>query len=210
MTFDEAHIAIKKGDIISLRHASDGGMTPDLSNQFSWTLLMLAAIEGNTAIADLLVSRGADVNRSQQLWRHVLVACSCWEPFSVCEYFPQPRGFATPPQGKMSVMGILRQPSHSPTVGSCSLMRSAMKHPQSQPTVRPYGRLKVAGAGLALMAVGSVMLLRGVQVVTHWTGQPMFSRGLITGGGLCILLALVPAPWIARAAATDSQAGRHR
>jgi hypothetical protein len=85
-----------------------------------------------------------------------------------------------------------------------------MKHPQSQPTVRPYGRLKVAGAGLALMAVGSVMLLRGVQVVTHWTGQPMFSRGLITGGGLCILLALVPAPWIARAAATDSQAGRHR
>ena len=64
MTFDEAHTAIKKGDIISLRHALDAGMTADLSNQFSWTLLMLAAIEGNTAIAGLLVSRGADVNRA--------------------------------------------------------------------------------------------------------------------------------------------------
>jgi len=67
MTFDEAHTAIKKGDIISLRHALDAGMTPDLSNQFSWTLLMLAAIEGNTAVADLLVSRGADVNRANNL-----------------------------------------------------------------------------------------------------------------------------------------------
>ena len=57
-------IAIKKGDVISLRHALDAGMTPDLSNQFAWTLLMLAAIEGNTAIADLLISRGADVNRA--------------------------------------------------------------------------------------------------------------------------------------------------
>jgi len=64
MTFHEAHNAIKKGDVISLRHALDAGMTPDLSNQFSWTLLMVAAIEGNTAIADLLVSRGADVNRA--------------------------------------------------------------------------------------------------------------------------------------------------
>jgi len=32
MTFDEAHTAIKKGDMISLRHALDAGMTPDLSN----------------------------------------------------------------------------------------------------------------------------------------------------------------------------------
>jgi hypothetical protein len=44
MTFDEAQTAIKRGDIISLRHALDAGMTPDLSNQLSWTLLMLAAI----------------------------------------------------------------------------------------------------------------------------------------------------------------------
>src|ERR1700733_1151771 len=64
MTYDEAHTAIMQGDIISLRHPPDGCMSPDLSNQFLWTLLMLAAIEGNTAVADLLVSRGADVNRA--------------------------------------------------------------------------------------------------------------------------------------------------
>ena len=66
MTFEEAHLAIKKGDLISLRHALDAGMTPDLSNQFSWTLLMLAAIEGNNAIGELLLSRGADVNRTNK------------------------------------------------------------------------------------------------------------------------------------------------
>lgn len=89
-------------------------------------------------------------------------------------------------------------------------MMSAMKHHQIQPTVRPYGRLKLVGAGLALTGVGVALLLRGVQVVTHWTGQPMFSWGLIAGGGLCILLALIPGSWIAKAAATDSKAGRHR
>jgi ankyrin repeat protein len=66
MTFDEAHAAIKKGDVISLRQALDGGLAPNLSNQFSWTLLMLAAIEGNTAVAELLISRGADVNRANK------------------------------------------------------------------------------------------------------------------------------------------------
>lgn len=63
MTFEEAHIAIKKGDVISLRHALDAGMRPDLSNQFSWTLLMLAAIEGNTAIGSLLIESGAELDR---------------------------------------------------------------------------------------------------------------------------------------------------
>ena len=89
-------------------------------------------------------------------------------------------------------------------------MMSAMKPHQIQPTVRPYGRLKLVGAGLAITIVGVALLLRGVQVVTHGTGQPMFSWGLIAGGGLCILLALIPASWIAKAAATDSKAARHR
>ena len=101
---------------------------------------------------------------------------------------------------------MLRQPSHIPTTA----YEKCDEAPRSQPTVCPYGRLKLVGAGLALTAVGSTMLLRGVQVVTHWTGQPMFSWGLIAGGGLCILLALIPAPSIAKAAATDSKAGRHR
>jgi hypothetical protein len=46
MTHDEAHRLIKKGDIVSLC----SGMSPDLSNRFSWTLLMLAALEGKTSV----------------------------------------------------------------------------------------------------------------------------------------------------------------
>ena len=62
MTFEELHRFIKKSDILSLRRELDGGVSPNLSNQFSWTLLMLAAFEGNTSIGQLLISRGADVN----------------------------------------------------------------------------------------------------------------------------------------------------
>jgi len=66
-------------------------------------------------------------------------------------------------------------------------MISKMKHHHAPPSVRPYGRLKLVGAGLVLTLVGSARLSRGVQVVTHWTGQPMFSWGLIAAGGLCLL-----------------------
>jgi ankyrin repeat protein len=62
MTFDMVHRLIKQGDLISLRHELDGGLSPSLSNQFSWTLLMLAAMEGNTRVGELLISRGADVD----------------------------------------------------------------------------------------------------------------------------------------------------
>jgi hypothetical protein len=63
-------------------------------------------------------------------------------------------------------------------------MRSA-----SPSTVRPYGRLKLVGAGFVLAVVGFLRMAKGVQVVTHWTGQPTFSWGLLAAGGLCILLA---------------------
>jgi hypothetical protein len=90
------------------------------------------------------------------------------------------------------------------------LMMGTMKHHEIPPTVRPYGRLKLVGAGLAFAVVGTTLLLSGVQVVTHWTGQPMFSWGLIAAGGLCIVLALIPASWIAKAATIDSRTPRHR
>jgi hypothetical protein len=90
------------------------------------------------------------------------------------------------------------------------LMMGTMKHHEIPPTVRPYGRLKLVGAGLALAVVGTTLLLSGVRVVTHWTGQPMFSWGLIAAGGLCIVLALTPASWIAKAATIDSRTPRHR
>jgi ankyrin repeat protein len=62
MTFEVLHRLIKKSDVISLRRELDTGVSPNLSNQFSWTLLMLAAIEGNRSIGELLISKGADVN----------------------------------------------------------------------------------------------------------------------------------------------------
>jgi ankyrin repeat protein len=64
MTFDEIHRLIKKGDIVSLRHELDGGESANLSNQYSWTLLMLAALEGNTSVGELLISRGAALDKT--------------------------------------------------------------------------------------------------------------------------------------------------
>lgn len=63
MDFDDAHRLIKAGNLLALRHELDSGFDPNLENRFSWTLLMLAAIEGNTEIGRLLISRGADLNR---------------------------------------------------------------------------------------------------------------------------------------------------
>lgn len=62
VTFDEAHRLIKKGDLVSLRHELDRGLSPNLSNQFSWTLLMLAALEGDASMGELLILRGAPLD----------------------------------------------------------------------------------------------------------------------------------------------------
>jgi ankyrin repeat protein len=62
MTFEEAHRLIKKGDLVSLRHEFDGGLSPSLANQFSWTLLMLAAMEGDVPIGEFLLSKGGLVD----------------------------------------------------------------------------------------------------------------------------------------------------
>ena len=72
----------------------------------------------------------------------------------------------------------------------------------------PTGRLKLVGAGLVLALVGFLRMAKGVQVVTHGTGQPMFSWGLLAAGALCILLALIPTSWIAKAAITRSKTRR--
>jgi ankyrin repeat protein len=63
MTFDEASKVIKKGDLNGLRNELEGGLDPNLCNQYSWTLLMVAAMEGNTSIGRLLIERGADLER---------------------------------------------------------------------------------------------------------------------------------------------------
>jgi uncharacterized protein len=64
LAFEKLANSIKRGDIISLRNELNAGLSPNLSNKYSWTLLMLAALEGNIRIGELLVSKGADVNAS--------------------------------------------------------------------------------------------------------------------------------------------------
>ena len=78
------------------------------------------------------------------------------------------------------------------------------------PPVRPYGRLKLVGAGLIFALAGTARLLRGVQVVTHWTGQPVFSWGLVAAGVICFGLALIPVSWIAHAAGARGSKARHQ
>jgi len=62
MTFQEASQVIKKGDITCLRRELDGGLSPNLCNRYSWTLLMVAAMEGNTSIGRILIDKGADLD----------------------------------------------------------------------------------------------------------------------------------------------------
>jgi ankyrin repeat protein len=66
MTFDEASKLIKKGDVIQLRQALQGGLSPNGANQYSWTLLMMAALEGNTSIGSLLIESGAELDNQNK------------------------------------------------------------------------------------------------------------------------------------------------
>jgi len=66
MTFREAERAIKKGDLLLLRHELEGGLDPNLSNRFSWTLLMVAALQGNSSVGALLLDHCADPNRRNE------------------------------------------------------------------------------------------------------------------------------------------------
>jgi ankyrin repeat protein len=72
MTFEEAHYCIKRGDIASLTRSLQSGLDPNLSNKFSWTLLMLAAIAGNTGIGRVLVSCGANVDATNDFGESAL------------------------------------------------------------------------------------------------------------------------------------------
>lgn len=62
MDFDEAHRIIKRGDILAIRQAVQDGLHPNLTNNHFRTLLMLAALEGNTVIAEFLVEQGAAIH----------------------------------------------------------------------------------------------------------------------------------------------------
>lgn len=62
MNYDAVHRVIKRGDVETLHAALKSGLDPNLSNQYGWTLLMLAAMRGNTSIGKLLIEAGADVD----------------------------------------------------------------------------------------------------------------------------------------------------
>ncbi len=81
MTFDQASKAIKKGDVVRLRHYLDSGLDPNVSNQYGWTFLMVAAIEGNTAIARELINHGAQVDaRHNNGWTALSLAAHTGHP----------------------------------------------------------------------------------------------------------------------------------
>lgn len=61
--FNELYRLIKHGDLVAIRNALESGVSSNMENRFGWTLLMLAAVEGNTAIGELLIASGADVNK---------------------------------------------------------------------------------------------------------------------------------------------------
>ena len=71
------HRAVKKGDLASLRLAMSSTLSPNVSNRFGWTLLMLAAIEGNTSVGEFLISAGADVNAANDFGETALSLAAC-------------------------------------------------------------------------------------------------------------------------------------
>jgi uncharacterized protein len=64
MTYRGAQNLIKRGDEAGLRQALDTGLDPNLANQNGWTLLMLAAVEGDVPIGRLLIEKGAVIDAS--------------------------------------------------------------------------------------------------------------------------------------------------
>ena len=62
ISYRAAQTLIKRGDEPALRAALDAGLDPQLKNQNGWTLLMLAAVEGNIALAQALLDKGVSTN----------------------------------------------------------------------------------------------------------------------------------------------------
>jgi ankyrin repeat protein len=64
ISYRAAQTLIKRGDEPALRTALEGGLDPNSINQNGWTLLMLAAVEGNAAVGRALLDHNADPTRT--------------------------------------------------------------------------------------------------------------------------------------------------
>jgi uncharacterized protein len=64
ISYRAAQTLIKRGDEAALRTALDNNLDPNLTNPNGWSLLMLAAIEGDVPLGRLLIERGANVTAS--------------------------------------------------------------------------------------------------------------------------------------------------
>jgi ankyrin repeat protein len=60
MTYRGAQNLIKRGDEPGLREALEAGLDANLVNQNGWSLLMLAAVEGDVPLGRLLLEHGAN------------------------------------------------------------------------------------------------------------------------------------------------------
>ncbi len=65
-------IAIEQGDIAQAREWLDNGLPPDFEGKAIGTGIMIGAWEGNIAMMDLFVSRGADINKANSLGEQAL------------------------------------------------------------------------------------------------------------------------------------------
>jgi ankyrin repeat protein len=60
ISYRAAQTLIKRGDEPALRAALDQHLDPNLTNPNGWSLLMLAAVEGDVPVGRLLLERGAN------------------------------------------------------------------------------------------------------------------------------------------------------
>jgi ankyrin repeat protein len=60
ISYRAAQTLIKRGDEPALRTALEAGLDPNLVNQNGWSLLMLAAVEGNVPLGRVLLEHGAN------------------------------------------------------------------------------------------------------------------------------------------------------
>ena len=66
ISYRAAQTLIKRGDEDALRTALEAGLDANSRNQNSWSLLMLAAVEGAVPLGQLLLDKGADKNAANR------------------------------------------------------------------------------------------------------------------------------------------------